>query len=1258
MTVVVKRFRVETGSGGSGICASGGSGETSSGAGNDTTVMLSIRGKRFAGLPTFITDSIAEALFVSLSHEQLSVREHAVLAFAAYLSRCSAALMRETMLDVLRRLNTTAPSSPDTRGPHCVKRTCVMVRKTEGGEEVVLLGDYEAEGLLSVCESLVPLLDDIFSLSNWVHISEVLRPYLCHPASTVRQKTSSILNRMLSTSFATSTAVDASLLRPAVLMRVLLQSLVGEWQIHEWGPHLLNPQQSSTVLTSSSMDRLVTDVEAPVHMSIPPSFPDSTPSLECTRKPPSAIDGSRGDNTSSTTRPVVFSWEWREGRLLTYELLLERLGGKLTSFLHGNVTTSSSSCSSSNPDNFPTPTLPLAAGLSALSIQVETSSPLIPCCFQHTSKWSPLFVPVPASQFPSEEHRYPPTLAASVALSLGEQQDRNGMSFSVLEAHIHNSASLPPTCEQVSTLVKSLAVPRRCLPCAFSELEKTYSFPPIRNLLFDMLRHTFVCTFEVRWELRRMADQIWPQLSRTLIMFDTQFVSSVCESGMRSDSTSDQTLSILLLKNCMLSLVNMAEEWGISSESVGNHRSDDPECKDNGRMGTKHDQVLGRGRVDVCSLLSTSDLPLDIQEKVRSLDGSSARLPKSPTRPATSTAAAFVRQCSSVFVNILTEMMPRLLDIAGKCMDGRIRCLVAEIVTLSLVCPVFNTYSSRAKQSPARYTQGFAKRGSSRKDKQVRNDAQVAPMCRRELVHVFGTLQTIQSGVLDAEGQGDRTEAGRWTRVQHWMLSTLRSHLVELALTMTVSESAVLIRLLTGFVPRIVDSEVRSTVLDAVLVLAFRLVSSPQKGQGRLNQSASDQHVPLSAADVLEETLITASLVECVGDIGAFLCQARGAEDVDGHELKQLRMILCASCFVANDETASVLSAVLQGTGNALLHFNSKASLQIKLVPRSSDRAVSASSSSMSLGLRSVDGSGSNDGEKRRPRVSKLLLSMRSNDIVPSPRPSEISPILPVSPVPVEVLHTGLPRNSPSAESLRRLNDRLSDPAEGKGLGLGTAHIHSHLGAANLGTPLSRPHSARSALPIRRSSSVGSTTSSHSSRFSSVHYRADSLNSSLTSIEAAAVAKGSSCEGDANLKMLQSFENLPLTASSDSIPSKVYAGASLGSTTEAFDESKMTTSATGDDGGDDGGDVAGGDHDGDGNGSDWDDWDDWDDEDEDEEDERLPQGVFRVSGEFRHLLDDLRRPLGNTMLDLHSATATFPPIVRDALLWLEEQALS
>eukprot|EP01137_Pigoraptor_chileana_P033797 Opistho-2@25290 len=250
------------------------------------------------GLPPFISNRIRGVVYSLLAHPQLSIREHATKAFSAYLSRSEFREALTSLKEVVGRLAphglSFSPSGVTGDGTDNIHPALAAPFQ--------FMDAYEAEGLLSVCVYLIKHIPPRFLLPNWPHYFRTFDVYLMHPASTVRQVTSTLFKHLV--------AKDCH--NPA-LLKLIVQSLAADW---ETNTRLLSLNTDDDMCEASECAK-----------SDPAMVVESTP----------AAPGSKASTvhhrigvvdllaraTGSEPLHPSFSWEWREGRLFAYELLLK-----------------------------------------------------------------------------------------------------------------------------------------------------------------------------------------------------------------------------------------------------------------------------------------------------------------------------------------------------------------------------------------------------------------------------------------------------------------------------------------------------------------------------------------------------------------------------------------------------------------------------------------------------------------------------------------------------------------------------------------------------------------------------------------------------------------------------------------------------------------------------------------------------------------------------------------------------------------------
>jgi hypothetical protein len=198
------------------------------------------------GLPEFIEREMRRVTYTNLGHQQLSVRENATKAFAAFLSRSPSRQTLNAFSDVIAKL------------------AAVPIVDCQAGDQaadaVGVVDPYLAEGLLSLCVILAKLrmVPEYYLARHWRRIFGTLNKYLGHSASTVRQMSSTVFKHL---------AFKGS---------------------RTWGSGGTGGQEQNVTLLLMVLKGLVLSWEV-------------------------------------GAEPSAMSWQSREGRLLTYELVIDYL---------------------------------------------------------------------------------------------------------------------------------------------------------------------------------------------------------------------------------------------------------------------------------------------------------------------------------------------------------------------------------------------------------------------------------------------------------------------------------------------------------------------------------------------------------------------------------------------------------------------------------------------------------------------------------------------------------------------------------------------------------------------------------------------------------------------------------------------------------------------------------------------------------------------------------------------------------------------
>ncbi|XP_041455254.1 uncharacterized protein LOC121408020 isoform X2 [Lytechinus variegatus] len=324
--------------------------------------------EELTNIPAFITSRMHSIVYPLLAHQQLSVRECAIKAFTTFLSKCEFQEALSSFSEAISRLDQgshllSSQSKTEDRPHHQVPHQAVLKK------DFKFLNAYEAEGLLGVCLYLVKHIPPGFLLPKWPFYFSVFSLYLMHPASTVRQATSELFRYLV--------VKDCN---NSALLKLVLQGLGAHWGIsikymsqpaHTLSHfHTLSHDHSNpTAATSHNATSADMRQEAAKRSQVVNRIEGHMVNISVTpddQRPEETLEGSRprvgtmGEVTSQSPRqnrrrqqpfygqgkaisivnvgqlegdystvPVdsvlCKAWEWREGRLFAYELIMKFL---------------------------------------------------------------------------------------------------------------------------------------------------------------------------------------------------------------------------------------------------------------------------------------------------------------------------------------------------------------------------------------------------------------------------------------------------------------------------------------------------------------------------------------------------------------------------------------------------------------------------------------------------------------------------------------------------------------------------------------------------------------------------------------------------------------------------------------------------------------------------------------------------------------------------------------------------------------------
>ncbi|KAK1931129.1 hypothetical protein P3T76_013318 [Phytophthora citrophthora] len=161
-------------------------------------------------------------MYQCLRHEQLSVRELAAECVVMYVSLCeepTRLLIFQEVISKLNRMNRNEKLGEIDTGTDL--------------EESELLDAFEAEGLLDVLARMAPCLPSNFLLKHWKVIYPTLEKYVMHIASSVRQKSSSVVRALASRNLRDEASLELLVQMLTSLSKLLLDESNLCWQRKE-----------------------------------------------------------------------------------------------------------------------------------------------------------------------------------------------------------------------------------------------------------------------------------------------------------------------------------------------------------------------------------------------------------------------------------------------------------------------------------------------------------------------------------------------------------------------------------------------------------------------------------------------------------------------------------------------------------------------------------------------------------------------------------------------------------------------------------------------------------------------------------------------------------------------------------------------------------------------------------------------------------------------------------------------------------------
>lgn len=451
-----------------------------------TDSVLTLDGRAHPQLPLIISRSIAVVGFSALADPQLSVRETATKAFGAYLSRSPLRQTVKAFGEVIGRLlNGGSAHVGDASVVTGVGTNC-------GGNGEQLVEAYEAEGQFTLCATLVKLLSTDWLVSHWAAYAPTFERYLAHPASTVRQSASRIFFYLMAKDSEAADHMTATVAAEPegiggfcgnlTLASRILASLTNGWAVP------LPPIVPFRSPTGKQQQQQQSDL-----------YPPSLASLSSAG---ASVEGCQMEACLAASDTASHSWEWKEGRLLAYELVLNCLLNDHTLKLFPTLAQTLS------PKALPSPIIvssPASGGGTSPSLPI---SPL---------KQQPLVVPGSAQKPPIPGT--PPFRGGSPPGASETPIDETAPHASLIDRLRHSPAFhtdgggdwVPPASQQVHPVQLWPGGDGCCTAGAETQVQ-----------LRAILLHTTVCFADARWEVRRMAEQVLSALTEALCWFDVE----------------------------------------------------------------------------------------------------------------------------------------------------------------------------------------------------------------------------------------------------------------------------------------------------------------------------------------------------------------------------------------------------------------------------------------------------------------------------------------------------------------------------------------------------------------------------------------------------------------------------------------------------------------------------------------------------------------------------------------------------------------
>ncbi|XP_038070468.1 uncharacterized protein LOC119739556 isoform X2 [Patiria miniata] len=500
---------------------------------------LKIGEQELSQLPEFICSCISSVVYPLLAHPQVSVRDHATKAFSTYLSRCDFKVAVESLKEAVSKLGQDEKME---RLKALSFGDCISLP-----HYAVLQPNYnfmaacQAEGLLSVCLYLIKHVQSGVLLLNWPKYFSTFSLNLMHPASTVRQAASVIFKYIVAKESDNSG-----------LLKLVLQALCANWSID-----ITDLMECSTKQYHSTVKH---EVKSNGQISRQGTFRRQF-SVEL-EKQQSILTLHKIQGVTFQDKQFCQAWEWREGRLFAYELIVKFLiinhihylfpsYALLSPKFDGSVSADNavtlsrkpalperSVCSKSFSHGSASQNQSLTRSVSERRKQMlQRSSTLAEGTFfkkQFTKHYS-YFT---NQSKPKHKEKSSVNFATSLLckardvdaiLKITQSPDQSpkmSIPFPVVSQG-HERTKQPP--DVMMLLNSALAVSKVLGNQDTSELDwlQNVELQPLSSLLRQMLLQTISCHADGRWEVRRMAQQALPLITECVRWYDMAVLTSL-----------------------------------------------------------------------------------------------------------------------------------------------------------------------------------------------------------------------------------------------------------------------------------------------------------------------------------------------------------------------------------------------------------------------------------------------------------------------------------------------------------------------------------------------------------------------------------------------------------------------------------------------------------------------------------------------------------------------------------------------------------